>query len=292
MAKEEKEFFIGGQAVINGVLMKSPKKIAVAVRDPKNKILIKIKKMESLTKRNKFFGLPFLRGIIIILEMLFEGIKALNYSANVSIGVKNEKSNVLAMIFSFLIAIVAALVVFKFIPLFAIRFLSKYILLFNNNYLFVLSEGILKIAIFVLYVYLISFSKEVYNVFMYHGAEHKTIYCYESKKPLTKANIRKFSTKHPRCGTSFIFFVLFLSILLYSLIPNNLPFWKMYAYRIILLPVLAGISYEVLKFTSRFKDYPFFKVLIFPGIWIQHITTKEPTDNQIEVAIAAIKKTI
>ncbi len=287
---DKKELLMGGQAIINGVLMKSPKKISIAVRNPRQRIIVKTKRFSSLTKRKKILGLPFIRGIIVTYEMLAEGIGALNYSAQVSLGLKKEQTSTLSMVFSFLVALGAALILFKFVPLLIIKVLGIYFPFFQNSYMFVTLEGIIKIGIFILYVYLISLSKEIRTVFMYHGAEHKTIFCYENKKALTKENIRKFSTKHPRCGTSFIFFVLFLSILLYSFIPLTLPFWKMYLYRIVLLPVLAGISYELLKCTSRFQNHFLFKVLSAPGILIQYITTKEPTDDQIDVAIAALKK--
>ncbi len=270
--------YIGGQALIEGVLMKNKNKVAVAVRNNKGKITVKKEKIKF--KENK---IPFIRGIVNLFVILYIGIKYLNYSANESLG-KEEKIGFWSVFFSFLFAIVFAIAIFKFLPLFLTTIFDKFIKI--NNITFNIIEGILKLGIFVLYVYIISFMKDVHRVFQYHGAEHKAVACYEAGKKLNIKEVQKFRTEHKRCGTSFIFLVLFLSIIVYSFVPKDMYFWTKLILRIALLPVIAGISYEFLRLSARYNIFTF---LVYPGLWIQKITTKQPDNKQVEVAIKALK---
>ncbi len=269
--------YVGGQALIEGVMMKYKDKIAVAVRDPHNKIIVK-KETISL----KETSIPFLRGIFNLFIIFYIGIKSLNYSANVSTG-NDEKISIWELIFSFSFAIIFAILLFKVVPLGLTYFLSKYYTI--SNILFSFIDGILKVLIFVLYVYVISFMKDVYRVFQYHGAEHKAVSCHEHHKQLSVFNVQKFDKEHLRCGTSFIFLVLLVSVLVYAFIPKDYGFVMKLVLRLLLLPLVASLSYELLRLGARFK---FFSVFSYPGLWIQRITTKEPDNQQVEVAIKAL----
>jgi len=278
---------IGGQAVIEGVMMRNKDKLAVAVRDPKGNIVVKKERFVPLTKRNKLFGLFFVRGVFNLIDMLIIGIKTLNYSANISVGEKEEKLKWWHLALSLVGAIGFALFLFKFLPLLITQKTSGFIQL--NRASFNILDGVIKMLFFVVYIYLISMFKDVKRVFQYHGAEHKAVYCYEAKEKLNVKNCKKYSTKHPRCGTSFVFLVFVISVFVYSLLPKDITFFVNLGYRILLLPVIAGISYEVLKLAGKYKDKLLFRVIDAPGIWLQRITTKEPDDSQLEVAIKALE---
>lgn len=286
----EKILSMGGQAVIEGVMIRSAKKIAVAVRTPNGKIVVKTDKLHSLSERYSFLRWPFFRGILGMIEMLVIGMKALNYSANISLEEEEEKLTPLHITVTLLLGIAFAIVLFKFLPLLFSQILQKYSLTVQNNYfLFNLSDGVFRIILFVLYLYLISFAAEVKRLFMYHGAEHMTVHCYEARKKLTIQNVQIYHPEHPRCGTSFILIVFLLSILIYSFIPSSFSFWGKFGVRIALLPFVAGISYEILKLAGKFYNTLFFRVISWPGMAVQKITTRQPTDDQIEVAIRAMK---
>ncbi|MBS3168272.1 DUF1385 domain-containing protein [Candidatus Woesearchaeota archaeon] len=274
--------YVGGQALIEGVMMKYKNRLGIAVRDPNGKI--KVKKDKLIIKES---NIPFWRGIINLIIIMYIGIKSLNYSAAISTGSKEENFSIWGFIFSLLFALVFAVVLFKFLPLGFTYFIDKFINL--NNILFNILDGLFKIFIFILYVYLISLMKDVYRVFQYHGAEHKTVACYESGQKLIVKNIQKFHKEHIRCGTSFIFLVLLVSIVVYTFIPKDFSFWLKLILRIILLPVIASLSYELLRIGAKFQFFSFFSL---PGIWIQKITTKEPDDKMVEVAIKALKVAI
>ncbi len=270
--------YIGGQALIEGVMMKNKDRIAVAVREPNGKI--KVKKERLRFKETK---IPFLRGVFNLFIILYIGIKSLNYSSNVIQG-EDDKVSFWEIFFSFIFAIVFAILLFKFLPLLLTSFIDNKFGV--NNIIFNIIDGLIKVGLFVLYVYLISLMKDVYRVFQYHGAEHKTVACYESGKKLVVKEVQKFRTEHKRCGTSFIFLVLLVSIIVYSFIPKDLGFDLKLILRIALLPVVASLAYEALRLAAR---YNFFEFLSYPGLWIQKITTKEPDDKQVEVAIKALK---
>ena len=273
--------YLGGQALIEGVMIKNKDKISIAIRTPKNKIITSKEKIKF--KETK---IPFIRGIINLFVILYIGIKALTFSSNIQMGT-DEKFSTKEIIFTIFISIIFALIIFKLIPLSLTYFLDKQ---FNlNNIIFSVIEGIFKIFIFVLYVYVISFSTDVYRIFQYHGAEHKAVRTYESKEKLTISNVQKHSTIHERCGTAFIFLVLFVSIVIYVFIPKNYSFLTKLLLRVLLLPIIAGISYELLRFGAKYK---FMRIFNYPGMLIQKITTKEPDDKQVEVAIKAVKNAL
>lgn len=281
-----KKILIGGQAVIEGVLMRAPNHYSIAVRKPNNKISVKTEKYIPYTKRNKFLGLPFIRGVIILIETVILGSKALTYSANESTDEKEEQLTKWEIGFTLLISILAALFIFKLLPLFAANVLTKKLGL--SNAWFNIADGLIKIGIFIAYLWAISLMKDVKRMFEYHGAEHMSVHCYEAEKKLTVANVRAYKTMHPRCGTEFLLLVLVISILFYMLIPFGSNFWAKYLLRLLLLPVIAGFSYEVLKITGLHHDKWISRVISAPGMLLQRITTSKPDDKQIEVAIKAL----
>lgn len=299
--KKKPELMIGGQAVIEGVLMRTPEEYAVAVRQPNGKIVVKKEKYVSITKKNKFLGFPFIRGVVVLLETLILGYKALAFSANKSFEeTETEKSSTkkkkpqeigaLELGITIALSIIFALVLFKFLPLLIATLLKNN--LGGNNLLFNLIDGIAKLTILILYLLIISQMKEVKRVFEYHGAEHKTVYCYESSKQLKPKNVLKESKAHPRCGTTFILVVLILSIIFYLFIPFNTSFWLKLLIRILFLPLIAGIAYEWIKLTGKYSQSKIIKVLAVPGLLVQKLTTREPDEKQIEVAIASLKAVI
>ena len=283
----------GGQAVIEGVMMRSPHHAAVAVRDPKGRIQLKKIKFTPPTKRPKLLQLPVVRGMAALVEMMVIGIKALTWSADIAVGEEEEKMSFWDMVWSLGFAIGFALLFFKFLPLLIAQLAGKmFPIVVMNGFLFSLIEGIAKLALFFGYLAVISLSKDAQRLFSYHGAEHMAVHCYESKKPLTIKNVKRYKTMHPRCGTSFILFVFLISIILYAFIPHEFTIWGMYAYRILLLPIIAGLSYEVLKYSAKHTGNPIFRLVTLPGIWFQYLTTKRPDDKQIQVAIKAMKEVL
>lgn len=273
--------YLGGQALIEGVMIKNKDKISIAVRNNKGKIIVK-KRLLKFKESN----IPFLRGIINLITIIYIGINSLNFSSNIASG-KNEKLTWKEFGFSIILALLFGIFIFKFIPLITTTFIdSKFKV---NNILFNVIEGVLKIIIFILYVYIISFSNDVKRIFQYHGAEHKAIACYEDNNKLNIINVQNYSTLHKRCGTTFIFLVLFLSIIIYTFIPKEASVIMKLFLRVLLLPVIAGLSYEVLRLGAK---YSFMKIFTFPGLWIQNITTQEPDDKQVEVAIKAVNNAL
>ncbi|MEW5897172.1 MAG: DUF1385 domain-containing protein [Nanoarchaeota archaeon] len=271
---------VGGQAVVEGVMMRNKEKFAVAMRLPNGKIKVKKEKNSSFPK---IFNVFFLRGIVGLGFTLYDGIRALIWSSNQNLD-KSEKLNKKELAGVIAISFLLAVIVFVVVPFFSARWIHSEGILFN------VLDGLFRMLLFLGYLAVISFMKDVKTLFQYHGAEHKAIYCYENKKKLTVSNVRKFSRFHPRCGTSFLFTVLLLSIVLFSLVSGSL--WIKLSSRIVLLPVLAGLSYEIIKLSARFRQNPIVKLFIAPGLWLQKITTKEPTDKQIGVGIQALKAVV
>jgi uncharacterized protein YqhQ len=274
----------GGQAIIEGVMMRSPFKYAIAVRKPDKEIILKIGKLRSLSDRIKFLKWPIFRGIINLIESLTLGLKALTYSAEQATGEEDKISNV-EMFFTILIALVLFILIFIALPTTIARYLDKYL---SSLIVYNLFEGILRIGIFIFYLYFISKIKDIKRVFEYHGAEHKVIYTYEAGEELKVDNVKKYSTLHPRCGTSFIFIVLVISILVFSLLGKQTLLLRI-TYRVAIIPLIAGLSYEILKLSAKNMDKIFIKWVVMPGLWFQKLTTKEPDEAQIEVAIKALK---
>ena len=268
---------VGGQAVIEGVLMRSPNYTSIATTK-NNKIKVKTIKNNPLIKR--YEKVLFLRGIIYLVDMLVLGIRSLSYSAK-EISGKKEKITGWDIFLSIFIAFVFSIGLFIIIPFYLAKAFSSNILIFN------LIDGLFRVIIFVLYIVIIGKLSDIKRVFQYHGAEHKTIACYEDKKALNLKNIRKFSTLHRRCGTSFLLIVLILSIIIFSLIISDSTLVKILA-RVILIPVIASTSYEILKLEDKYNKFFLLNILIYPGLMLQKIITKEPDANQIKVAVKAL----
>jgi len=268
---------VGGQAVIEGVMMRNKEKYAVAVRLPNGKIKIVKQKSSNFPK---WFNIFFLRGVVGLGYSLYDGVRALVWSSNQSLG-KEEKLSKKEIVGTLSLSFLAAIGLFVAVPFFAARWLHSDGVWFN------VFDGLFRVVLFLGYLALISRMKDVKTLFQYHGAEHKTIYCHENKKELTVDNVRSFSRFHPRCGTSFLFVILILSIIVFSFLSG--PIWFKFLGRLVLLPVIAGLGYELLKLSSKYVNNFFVKIAITPGLWLQRVTTKEPTDRQIEVGIASLK---
>ena len=280
-SSEHADLAMGGQAVIEGVMMRDKTHYAVAVRKKNGKIAKKITKINSVTKKYPVLGWPVLRGFVFLIENLVIGINALNYSIGESVGQK-EKLGKKEMALTLLFSLALTILLFIAAPFFLTTLISK-----DKGLWFNLIDGIIRLVIFFIYLILISFMKDVKILFQYHGAEHKAVATYEHKKKLMPQNIVKYSRFHPRCGTSFLLIVMIVSILVFSLIVSD-NLWIRLVSRIILIPVITGISYEVLKSSAKFQNNFIMKIITLPGVLLQHITTREPSKQQIEVAIEAI----
>jgi uncharacterized protein YqhQ len=292
-----KKTSIGGQAVIEGVMMRGPGKIAVAVRKPNGEIEVKVDDNVPVTKRHKLFGIPIVRGAVSLIESMVIGIKALTYSASFFDEPEEEdkfdkflkdklgdKTDDVIIGFSMVVSFAIAIGLFFILPTFAASIIKK---LTKNPILINLLEGVLRIVIFFFYLFFISKMKEIQRVFEYHGAEHKSIFCYEAELELTPENAMKFDTLHPRCGTNFMLIVMVISIVIFSFLGWPSLLWRILS-RVILLPVVAGVSYEVLKWFGR-SESTFAKVMMYPGMKLQRLTTRTPDASQVEVAIASLK---
>lgn len=295
---------IGGQALIEGLMMIGPKNIAIAVRRPDGGIELDKKPAPLKTRVTR---IPFVRGSVNLFRQMVTGVKALMYSAEIAeTGDEGEKAQAkldsfIERLFSgkgkdaviyatVILSLALSIGLFILLPNFIVGLLDirkegSGVVLKN------LLEGLVRIIIFFAYIYLASLMKDIKRVWQYHGAEHKTIHCYEHGDELTVENVKKYSTKHPRCGTSFLFLVMVISILMFSLVGWHSPVVNALL-RILLIPVVAGIAYEVLKFTGRHTEWPLMRVLSAPGMLLQYLTTREPDDDQIEVTIEAMKNVI
>ena len=268
---------IGGQALIEGVMMRSPNYVSISIRK-KGKIKTKVEHRPSLAHKHK--KLIFIRGVIALFEMLIIGTKALIYSSKESEDDSQEIKpwEVFLMIS---LSLLFGIGFFVIIPFYLAKWITSQYLWFN------ILDGILRVAVFVIYVFLISRIKDVKRVFQYHGAEHRAVACFEAKKKLTINNCNKFPTEHPRCGTSFVGIVIIVSIIIFSFLGFTEWYMRLIS-RILLLPIIAGLSYETLILSDKYKESKIFKILILPGILIQKITTRRPNAKQTELAIAAI----
>jgi uncharacterized protein YqhQ len=297
---------VGGQAVIEGVMIKSPERVSTSVRLPDGSIKTKTEEWQSLAKRYKILGKPILRGVLSFFEMLILGIKTLNYSAEMATrdpkiadelgDAPKPKHPNLAIAITVAISVGAGLLIFFFIPILVTQLLSidKKAIGFN------LIAGAIRVLIFLGYVWTLSWFREFRRLFEYHGAEHKSIFAFEADMPLEIQSTHEFKTHHPRCGTSFILIVALLAILTYSftdtlfavVFGHGPGVFQRFATHMIFLPLVAGLSFELLKLSGRTRNSFLTKILIAPGLWIQHITTREPSDDQIEVAMTALKSSI
>jgi uncharacterized protein YqhQ len=276
-------FQYGGQAVIEGVMMRGPGSRAVAVRLPEGNISVDNREIGSITRRFPFLKLPFIRGVVVLIESLIIGIEALSYSANQALG-EEEAISGREIVLTMGLALAAAVGLFIVLPTGAAHLVKNYVpgSLAQN-----ILEGVVRLGVFILYVVVIGRFDDIKRVFQYHGAEHKVINAYEAGVELKPAEVQRFSTFHPRCGTSFLLIVLVLSIFLFALLGHQVLWWRIVS-RILLLPVLAGISYEALKLSAKYAENFLCRLLITPGRWLQGLTTGEPDDSQVEVAISAL----
>ncbi len=299
-ASSDSDFLIGGQAVIEGVMIKGREHYAVAVREDNGKIKVLCREFVPLHKKVPFFKTHFIRGIGVLYQMTKIGISALNWSASLQEhttiqGKKggkpsgSKRAESVATMLTVLVGLLFALALFKAAPLAIAKTLSSLFPLLSNAFLFNLIDGLMRIAIFLLYLLIISRIGEIKRMFQYHGAEHMTIACLEHRKPLLYSSIKRFSPQHPRCGTSFILIVLFVSIFLFSIVPTSLPYWQLLLFRIPIILPIAGISYEVLKASASRPESAFFRMVSLPGLWLQRITTASPDKSQVETAVAALK---
>ena len=304
----EGELLVGGQALIEGVMMRSPGAYGVAVRRPDGSIVFQRGKVASLAKRYPFLKLPILRGVAVLFQSLALGIRALNFSAEQVMAEeakpvegqqaqpveakKDDKSN-WAIAGSMAVGLALGAGVFLLLPLWLTQLSERYVFGGHlGNLAFNLVDGLLRALFFLGYIFLISRMKDIHRVFQYHGAEHKVVFAWEKQVPLTVENARAQSRLHPRCGTSFLLFVLLVSILVFAFIPKTAPFLVKFGGRLLLVPAIAGLSYEVLRFTAKHRAAPLFAVLVAPGLALQRITTQEPTDDMLEVAIAALEEAL
>lgn len=281
---------IGGQAVLEGIMMKNKEKYAVAVRTPQGNIAVDVQTYAGVFAGNKLASMPFFRGIFSFIDSLILGMRSLNYSADFyeeegeEVGEKNEKKENLLSIAITIVSVILAVAIFMVLPYFLSSLILKDVL---NQSLVAIVEGVIRIAIFVLYILLISLMKDIRRTFMYHGAEHKCINCIENGHPLTVENVMKSSRQHRRCGTSFLLFVMLVSIILFFFIQVQNPVMKV-VLRIALIPVIAGISFEIIRLAGR-SDNIIVRIISKPGLWLQKLTTKEPDEQMAEVAIKAVE---
>jgi uncharacterized protein YqhQ len=254
--------------------------MVICVRQPDNEILTHIEEINSLSERHKLLSLPFVRGIIALFETFYLGVKGLNFSAN---AVLEEEEKLSSKEFAIVIALSLGLSSFFFVVPFLLTTLFKL-----QGVLFNIVESIVRFLLFLLYLTLVSMWADFKRILQYHGAEHKTINAFEAKVSLKVVNVKNFSRIHPRCGTSFILIVMFISILLFSIMPN-LGFYMRLAYRVLLIPFIGALSYELLKLSDRYKDSSITRILTLPGMAFQRLTTREPDDDMVEVAIKALE---
>lgn len=278
---------VGGQAVIEGVMMRGKTHVAVAVRQPDGEISVDVRPVNSISDRYPILKKPFLRGVVSLVESLVMGMKALAYSAQVS-GDEDEKLDSKEMALTIAVSAGLAILLFIVIPTWSMRFLTG---ITQDHMALNLAEGVLRMAIFLAYIAAISSMNDIQRVFQYHGAEHKTIYTYEAGLPLKVENVRLFSTLHPRCGTNFLMIVMLISMFIFTFLgwPSLL---ERIASRIILMPVIAGVSYELIRYAGAHTDNPLVRIAITPGLLLQKLTTRQPDDSQIEVAIASLKAVV
>jgi len=298
---DRKKTSIGGQALIEGIMMRGPKITAMAVRNPEGEIVIEESETK-MTARSGILTKPFVRGIFNMVDSLKTGYKYLMRSAEIA-GIDDEGDkekaekesklfNYVLMPLAVVLAVVLAVGLFMYLPTQLYKWISIPVpALEGNRFIQSAFEGIFRIIIFVGYVFAVSFMKDIRRTFMYHGAEHKTIFCYEAGLPLTVENVRKQKRLHPRCGTSFMILVLLVGIIVGMFIPTGIPTLLRVLIKLLCIPLVVGIGYELIKLAGR-KDNIVTRIFSAPGMWLQKITTREPDDSMIECAIAAMEKVI
>ena len=300
----EETTLVGGQAVMEGVMMRAPHSYCVAVRKANGEIVTEQKPLPRMSERYKIFKYPIFRGMGTLYQAMKLGMQALKFSADV--GMEDIKDAELkengkakgkepakelpSWVLGVNLAISFGMFIFmyKFIPLFLVTKLKGVYPVLSGRIAFNLADGIIRLLIFLLFMYALSLMKDIHRVFEFHGAEHRVVFNFESGKPVTVPNAQRFTTFHPRCGTSFLFVVIIVSIVFYTFIPFDGFLAKLLS-RIVLLPVIAGVSYELIRFAAK-RQGTLWSALVAPGLWLQKITTKEPSDDQLEIAIHALDK--
>jgi uncharacterized protein YqhQ len=292
------ETLVGGQAVLEGVMMRSPHAWAIACRKPSGEVSTHSEPLERLSEKHKWMGWPVMRGVITLGHAMTLGFRALKFSANVALDElqpppepgqpekkKLEISGWVAAV-NIVFSVGFFIFMYKFLPLLATTELKRVNPVFGEQIVFNLVDGIIRLALFLLFIWGTSLLKDIRRVYQYHGAEHKTVFAFEDGNSLDTASVQQYSTYHPRCGTSFLMTVMIISIFVYMLVPVT-TFWARFAVRIVLLPVITGLSYEIIRFAAKHRG-SLFAVMTTPGLWMQRITTKPPSDEQAECAIVAL----
>jgi uncharacterized protein YqhQ len=289
------ETLVGGQAVLEGVMMRSPHAWAIACRKPSGEVSTHSEPLERLSEKRKWMAWPVVRGVATLGHAMTLGFRALKFSANVALDEmqpeptadkkKLEITGWMAAV-NIIISVGFFIFMYKFLPLLAATELKRVNPVFGEQIIFNLVDGVIRIALFLLFIWGVSLWSDIHRVYEYHGAEHKTVYAFENGDPLATASVQKYSTYHPRCGTSFLMTVMIISIVVYTLIPVT-TFWARLGVRIALLPVIAGVSYEIIRFAAKHRG-SLFALMTAPGLWLQRITTQPPSDDQAECAIIAL----
>lgn len=291
------ETLVGGQAVMEGVMMRSPHAWAIACRKPSGEIITHGESLERLSDEHSWMAWPIIRGVITLGHAMTLGFRALKFSGNVALEElrvgephdsgknKIEISGWLAAV-HIIFSVGFFIFMYKFLPLLAATELKRADPVFGQQIIFNVVDGLIRIALFLLFIWGVSRMRDIHRVFQYHGAEHKTVYAFESGDPLEVSAVQKYTTYHPRCGTSFLMTVMLISIVVYTLIPVT-TFWARFAVRIALLPVITGLSYEMIRFAAKHRG-SLFGLLTAPGLWLQRITTQPPSNDQAECAIVAL----
>ena len=290
------ETLVGGQAVLEGVMMRSPHAWAIACRKPSGEISVHSEPLERLSEKHKWMGWPVVRGVITLGHAMSLGFRALKFSANTALDElmpektddkKLEISGWMATV-NIIFSLGFFIFMYKFLPLVAATQLKRVNPIFGEQIVFNLVDGIIRIGLFLLFIWGVSLFKDIRRVYEYHGAEHKTVYAFENGDPLEIPAVQKYSTYHPRCGTSFLMTVMIISILVYTVIPVT-TFWARFGIRIALLPIIAGISYEIIRFAAKHRG-SLFALMTAPGLWLQRVTTQPPADEQAQCAIVALEQ--
>src|SRR5271157_5695745 len=289
------ETLVGGQAVLEGVMMRSPHAWGIAVRKPSGEMVTHSEPLDRPSDRHKWMGWPVVRGVITLGHAMTLGFRALKFSANAALDEipandQGKKMEIPGWMVGLNVAFSIAFFIFmyKYVPLVATTELKKVNPVFGQQFVFNLVDGLIRIAIFLLFVWGVSLWKDIRRVYEYHGAEHKTVFAFENGDPLETAAVQKYSTYHPRCGTSFLMTVMIISMVVYMFIPVH-TFWARFAERIALLPLIAGVSYEIIRFAARHRG-SLFALMTAPGLWLQRITTQPPDDREVECAILALDR--
>src|SRR5580765_8606202 len=291
------ETLVGGQAVLEGVMMRSPHAWAIAVRRPSGEVATMSEPLERPSEKHKWMGWPVVRGVMTLGYAMTLGFRALRFSADVALEQimpaeqqKEKKAEISGWVAGINVAISLAFFIFmyKFLPLAAATELKRVNPIFANPIMFNVVDGVIRIALFLLFIWGVSLMKDIRRVYQYHGAEHKTVFAFENGDPLEIPAVQKYTTYHPRCGTSFLMTVMIISILVYTLVPVT-TFWARFGIRIALLPVIAGVSYEIIRFAAKHRG-SLFALMTAPGMWLQRVTTHPPSDDQAQCAIVALNQ--